>query len=528
MDTVCVNAQQDMDTTEGIVSYKTTQNIYVRFTSTQGISVGDTLYFIRDGIWWPVLVVKFISSTSCVGAPMISQNIEPGTKIIAQVKTQKKPVYPDEKKNKEEIIPEEEVVTEKIEETQYSQKTPSKKTDHIKGRISAASYINMSGHPANDRQRMKYTLTFNARRIGNTGFSAECYMSFRHTLNDWQEVKDHFNKVFKVYSLAAEYEFNEGLHVWLGRKINFNLSNIGAIDGLQAEKKWKKTLVGFFAGSKPDLSDYGFNSHLLQFGAYTGYTIQEKNGIIQNTFAIAEQRNHNLTDRRFAYFQHVNSSIKRINIFSSFEFDLYKVENDVPKNVFDVSSIYFSIRYRASDKLSLFGSYDARKNIIYYESYKSFIDQLIDEETRQGFRFSFNYHPLKKLTIGSSAGYRFQKNNPNPSENLYSYLTLSRIPNLGISATASTVLIRSQYLSGIIYGLRLSRDFLKGKIYGEVEYRIVKYKYQSLELPLNQSIAGTNLSWRITKMLSFNVSYEGEFQNKNLTSRIYTNVIHRL
>ncbi len=525
---VSMYGQSNLDTLTGSVSYKTSQSIYVKFKSTKGIEVGDTLFMLIESRLEPALLIKYTSSTSCVGTPLTVQTFETGMKIIARIKDVPKPEAP--KAEIQQNPADYGIVTQPEEETtpRYEEKKkPVKETEDLKGRLTAASYINFSDHPESDKQRMRYTFSLNARNINQTGLSIETYMSFKHTLNEWQVVQDHFKKAFKVYALALEYDLKDGTRFWLGRKINFNISNIGAIDGIQAEKKWNKTLAGVFAGSRPDLSDYGFNSELLQFGAYVGNIVTGKNGTIQNTLAIAEQRNQNMTDRRFAYFQHLNSMIRRVNMFTSFEFDLYKIENNQPKSVFDITSIYASIRYKVSDRLSIFGSYDARNNIIYYETYKNFIDQLLEDETRQGLRFSFTYHPLKKITIGSSGGYRFQKNNPSPSKNLYSYLTVSRIPGLQISATVSVVLIESAYMRGNIYGIRASRDLIKGKLFGEMEYRIVEYRYNNVEFPLNQSIIGTNLSWRFTRNLSFGLNYEGEIQNQTVFSRFYTNLIQR-
>jgi hypothetical protein len=370
-------------------------------------------------------------------------------------------------------------------------------------------------------------MTFNAKNINRSAFSVESYISFRHTLQEWQEVKNNFKRAFKIYNLAVQYDINPTTRIWVGRKINLNMSNAGAIDGVQAEKKWNKTLVGVFAGSRPDHLDYGFNFNLLQFGAYASRSHQHKNGLVQSTIAFAEQRNFNMTDRRFAYIQHLNSSIKHIHVFTSFEFDLYKLDNNQPTSALDMTSLYFSIRYKISDKLSVFGSYDARKNIIYYETYKNFIDQLLEDETRQGLRFSFNYRPWKRISIGSSGGYRFQKNNSAVSKNMNTYLTISRIPGIQAAATVSAVLIQSPYMNGTIYGLRMSRDLIKGKLFGEVEFRRVKYRYTNIEFPLHQSIAGTNLSWRISRKLSLSVNYEGEFRNTQLFNRIYTHVTRR-
>ncbi len=524
-----VMGQTKVDTLAGEVSYMSSQNVYVRFPTTRDITEGDTLYRLSEmGLAESALIVKYLSSTSCVGIPLPDQVFEKGMKILA-LKRRTILAEPEETAedlhreiSTEEEIPDEVPVKEKV--TKPRGELPK---GRIKGRITAASYSTMSGQQAQNRQRLRYTMTLNVERIGNSAFSVESYMAFRHTIYQWQEVQDHFKRTFKIFNLALRYDANEATRIWIGRKINPNISNIGAIDGVQAEKKWNRFLTGAFAGSRPDHTDYGFNFNLVQYGAYAGYTTEGKQGSMQTTMAFAEQRNGQMTDRRFAYIQHFNSAIRRIHIFTSFEFDLYTLENLLPKNTINLSSAYFSLRYRVSDKLSLFGSYDARKNIIYYETYRHFIDQLLEDETRQGLRFSFNYRPLKRITLGSNAGYRFQKNNLFPSKNLNTYLTISRIPKLQIGATLSATLLQTPYLDGFIYGIRISRDLIKGKVYGELQYRKVEYQYRNVEVPIQQSIAGVQLSWRVTKKLSMACNYEGELYKNQLNQRLYANLIRR-
>lgn len=516
------------DTLQGEVSFTTAQNIYVKFVSTRDITQGDTLYILDQGQLVPLMVVNSKSSTSCVGALVGQIKAEKGWNVFAQVK--RKPQVPTKQEEEQPVVTAPPVVIipeEKEAEVSEEKRDRIPVGEKIKGRLMAASYANFSKNHDSDRQRMRYTLTFNAQQIGNTRLSAESYISFRHTLNDWQEVQHHFLRTFKVYSLALQYDVDENTRISFGRKINFNMSNLGAIDGLQVERKWNTIQTGVFAGSRPDHTDYGFNLDLMQFGAYVGHMREGKNGTLQSTLAFAEQRNHNMTDRRYVYFQHTNALVRHISVFTSLEVDLYTMENGQPKSTASMTSIYASLRYRVSDKLSVFGSYDARKNIIYYETYKSFIDQLLEDETRQGLRFSFNYRPFKKVSLGASAGYRFQKEVATPSKNLNAYLTISSVPKLKASVTLSVVMIQSPYLDGIIYGVRLSRDIIKGKLSGEAEYRLVDYRYVNTELPLKQTIAGGRLSWRLTKKLSFAFNYEGEFRNQSLFNRIYTNVIQR-
>ncbi|HEY3385232.1 MAG TPA: hypothetical protein VGK46_01905 [Saprospiraceae bacterium] len=530
MTSFALHAQEKTDTLGGAVTYLTSLSVYVKFPSTTSVSIGDTLFGLVDGKLQPFLTVKHLSSTSCVGTPLTTIPIQKGSRMYARIRKE----GPSKKDSIETdsmfIIPE--VVISDIQKEDVAsinkpvESHPIEKSS-FKGRLSAAAYINFADHPQSNQQRMRYVLNMNARRINHSGLSAEVYMSFRHTLNEWVEVQQEFLRAFKVYNLALEYDFNHGTKIWAGRKINFNISNIGAIDGVQAEKKWKKFLAGAFGGSRPDHMDYGFNPNLVQYGGYFGNNIELKNGIIQNTLALVEQRNSGMTDRRFMYFQHINSSIRRVYLFTSFEFDLYTLDNEKPKNTFDITSLYISARYRVSDKLSFFASFDSRNNVIYYETYKHFIDQLLEEETRQGFRLSFNYRPIKKMTIGANAGYRYQQDTPGNSKNLNTYITYSRIPGLNVSATANLTLIHSPYLDGIVYGVRFSRDIVEGKLFGEFQYRIAEYGYTNVEIPIQQTIMGLNLSWRITRMLSFSANYETEIQHQRWNNRIYTNLIQR-
>lgn len=518
-----LQAQSEPDFLQGEVSYKSSQTIYVKFASTEDIAIGDTLFIDDNGFLIPILTVKNKSSISCIGTALSDRPIEIGTSLRTGVKKKEEPPMPVPV-----VIPQEEIVVAEKEETGEvgSEEETKAPVGTLKGRVTAAAYFNIAENSLGNKQRMRYTLSMNGNRINGTRFSLETYMSFRHTANEWEEVQQDFHRAFKVYNLAMQYESDNGLRLWAGRKINYSISNIGAIDGVQAEKKWNTMLVGAFVGSRPDISDYTYNPKLNQYGLYVGHQAQGKNGFTNSSMALVEQKNNGMTDRRFIYFQHNNSLIKEINIFTSFEFDLYTVMDGQPKNTLDITSLYFSVRYRPSRKLSFFGSYDARNNIIYYETYKNTIDQLLEDETRQGFRLSFNYQPWKRVSIGSNAGYRYQKDNPS-SKNLNNYIRFASVPGIKAAVTASVVLIESAYLRGTVFGLRMSRDIIKGKVFGQLEARKVVYHYNNIEVPVNQSIVGLNLSWRFTRKLLFAINFEGEFKNKNATARVYTNITKR-
>ncbi len=519
-----LEGQEDQERREGEVNYITSQHVYVKFASMENISEGDTLYIKQGAQEVPALQVKNLSSTSCVCIPLVTKMFKLSEPVFAHLEVSIQEKHPEEAA---------------IQDTMRVEEGPGSDTqardsvnDHrlkqdISGRISLSSYSNFYNDQVPMNQRMRYTFSMDANNLGNSKFSAESYLSFSHSNTNWSEVKDNIFEGLKIYNLSATYAFNETMFLSFGRKINPKLSSVGAIDGLQFEKKFKAFTVGTFAGSRPDYEDYGINTGLLQYGVYFGHDLENRNGTMQNTIAFIEQTNHSVTDRRFLYFQHSNMLIKNLFFFASAEVDLYKKVEDVKENIFDLSNTYLSLRYRIIRPLSVSLSYSARRNVIYYETYKDFLERLLDSEALQGWRFRVNYRPAKYLFLGVNAGYRFRKDDPQPTRNLNGYLTYSQVPGIGASVTLSTTWVETSYLNGMVYGAGISRKIISDKLTGGIQYRYVDYLYQNNETPLIQNVFEANLSWNVYRKLSLSVYYEGTFEKEMPYHRVFINISQR-
>jgi hypothetical protein len=340
-------------------------------------------------------------------------------------------------------------------------------------------------------------------------------MSYTHTLNN----PDEKFKDFRVYNLSLNYEFDKKTSVSLGRKINVNTANIGAVDGLQFEKTFKKLTVGALVGTRPNDVNYSFDPTLLQYGAFVSHQTTKKNGLMQSSVAFFNQTNNSKTDRRYAYIQHSNSLLKNVDFFGSAEIDLYAIENNVPINDFDLTSIYLSLNYRPFQNLSMAMSFDARRNVYYFETYKSRIDSLLEKEMRQGLRFRFNYLPFKFLSWGGTAGYRL--NTPASHESMYatSYLSVPKIPWVDASLTLTGTALQTTNLFGYIVGGAISKDFIDGNLNAEIEYR--------KDLIFAQDIANLSFSWRLNKKLMLSADFETTLDNSHLTERVFINLTKR-
>lgn len=520
---------------KGTASYVSSLHVYVKFPSTEHINRGDTLFSQHDAQLTPCLVVNDKSSTSCVCSSLLSEKVKVGTEFFARVNAQPTAKNEDKPKpGKEEPVkiptppdndslikatPEPILVDKDREEGDYKQK--------IRGRISAASYSNFYGEETT--HRMRYAFTMQGNNIGNSRFSTDNYITFRHTFGEWDAVNENFNDAFKIYSLSVKYDIDKRSNITLGRKINQRISSMGAIDGLQIEKGFHNNfLVGAIAGSRPDYLDYGINLNLVQAGAYIGYNSDKGQKFQQSTLALIEQRNQGKPDRRFVYFQHTDNIVKDVSIFGSLEVDLYQNIHEEISHKANLTNLYLSLRYKLSKKISVSASYDNRKNIIYYESYKSYIDQLIDNETRQGLRFNLNYRIFKTITWGINASWRFQKSEANTSKNINSYLNFGRIPGIKATASLTANLLQTNYLDSKIFGARISREIIAGKLNADLYYRWVNYQYKNYEFAIHQNIAGADVALNLTRKLAFHVYYEGTFDTKaDAFHRLNTKIIQR-
>ncbi len=518
--TFAIKAQVSTEMIQGAVSYLSGTNIYVKFESTEGIENGDTLYIRNEEKLVPALLVQHHSSISCLCTSVNEQLVNVDDVIL----------FKSKKKLAAALIPEVQDTPEKDLNQQIitarEQRSGEKNLQDFSGRLSVSSYSNFSNQ-GTDSHRFRYTFSSVLSNVGNSKVSLESYISFTHKLNEWDVIKENLNKGLKVYDLSLKYEVNEKSAVYVGRTINPNVANLGAVDGIQFEYGFGNMFAGLMAGSRPDYEDYGFNFDLFEYGAYLGHGQKSKNGFLKTSLAFFEQRNKGNIDRRFVYLQHTNSIVKNLNLFSSLELDLYKLENGNPVNSVSLTGLYLSLNYRATKKLSVSGSYDNRRNVIYYETFRNYADEILQQASRQGIRLRVNYRPLNYWLIGASGGTRFSENDPRASKTANGFLTWSKVPGINASLTVSANLMQTTYLDGQIYGARLSKDFFKGKMYTTLNYRWVDFNYSNSISELKQNIGEIDFSYQFNKSFYFSVNYEATLQQKELFNRLYLNLKYR-
>ena len=521
------NVAQKSEQIIGEISYISSKNIYVKFSSTKGISKNDKLFLKINDELIPVVKVEFKSSTSVSGSLINNHQFKVGDKIIAFLK-EKHDVIAKEKPKKIVETKGKNKISNRNKKYNLSSKSnlPGNRNSFY-GRFSVSSYANVSNVKSNDYVRWRYTLSLGADKINNSKYSFDSYISFNYRSTDWANVKNNIGHALKIYSLSVKYNFNENTSIVLGRKINPVITNISVVDGLQFQSKIGGLDYGLVAGSRPNFSDYGLNAKLFEYGAYVSNSTQAGFGSMQNSLAIFQQTNNFKTDRRFLYFQHNSHFIKNISLFFSSEVDLYKRVNGNQQNTFSLTGLYTSLRYRASRFLSFSASYDRRKNVIYYETFKSYADRLLDVATRQGLRLRLNLRPINRLSLILSYGYRFMNGDLHKTYNYSGGFSYSRLPLINGRISSTYNKLRTSYLDGNIISVRYSKEIFGNSVYSSFGYRNIKYKYLSGINELKQNIFSIDLTWRAFRKLNLNISYEGVFESTNSYGRIYFNFTKR-
>lgn len=525
-------SQVEQEELQGNVSYVGSANVYVTFVSTEGLKVGDSLFISKENKRLPVLIINHLSSISCVGTPIGTNVLMVSHKVLAKKRTNK-PIEVFTQQEKDAVAVNDAVIN-AVKKMEVNHDFDSRMT----GRFSVSSYNNSAqiASKSSGNNRLRYNLEFNAEHISNSKLSFESYLSFTHKLNDSTEKYDGL----RIYDMALKYELDSTAVLTAGRKINSNMANVGAVDGVQFEKTLKHLSYGAILGTRPNDINYGFDPKLLQVGAFIGHHFQnQQGGGMQSSFAVFNQTNNLKTDRRYVYFQHSNTLLKNVDLFCSFEADLYKLDRMLkPVSTFDLTSTYASIRYKPWKQLSMALTYDVRNNIYYYETYKKLLDSIFDKATRQGLKFQTTVRPIKNLTWGTTVGYRSNPKDTVLSYTGYSYLTYTNLPFINSSATISATGLKTQNTEGVVYGFSLSRDFLNAKLFAELQYKYVDYAYSktALQIPVpsslqlnytQQNVAELSLNWRLTKKLMLSADFEATFEKENRYGRLFINVSQR-
>jgi hypothetical protein len=515
---------------EGKVSYITPQLVYLKFESTDGINPNDTLFQSVDKKYQPKLLVKFVSSISVACEKIYDIELKVGDTYYAIIETK------DANKSegdtsfvlqKNDSLAEQQNNAQIVNVESSSSNISKISGNNFSGKYSIQSYSNIDNFSRNDYQSWRHTFRIDYERIGNSDLSFSTYSIFNYRTSEWSSVKKNYFNALKVYDLHLKYDFSQSFQLWIGRFLHPKISNISTNDGLLVQLNLNSFSFGIVGGSRPDWKDFSFNPKLIEYGTFVSRIDSFSTGYMENTISFFQQNNNSKTDRRFLYLQHSNNAIKKINLFASSEIDLYKRELGVDKNQFSFTSVFLSANYIPIRELSFNLSYDARKNVIYYETFQSLTDSVIENETRQGFRIRTSIKPFKYFGASFFAGYRFRKSDVKPSRNFGGTIYYSLLPIIESGINLSHNKLISNYVDGDVYSVYMTKTFYDLNSDLSIGYRKTNYKFPVSQNSFNENTLLIDYNFNLFRMISLSVSYEGAFESSRTTSRVLVGLTTR-
>ncbi len=516
---------QESSYIEGSVSYLSRENVYVRFQNNGNLMTNDTLYAKSGNEYKAVLVVTKTSSLSCLTTKIGDISLTKDQKVFFKIPPLK--IIVEEPKQENTTAPE--IVVLKDTTLRSEQEIAIKNNTKIKENYSlrfTSSTNGIIGEGSNNNQRLRLALDVNLKNMNNSHWSTQSYITYRHRYGIDQQTS--FYNDFKVFNLYAAFNDQKKNSLTIGRNFNQRIANIGAVDGIQYERKLNQWMAGVFTGSRPDVFDYSFNFKLAQVGTYIAHDVTNSKLIAQSSLAFVQQWFDWKTDRRFLYLQHNATIAKDVNLFASSELDLYQRIDSFSTSKPTLTSAYISLRYRPSRKMSFSAAYDNRRNVIYYESQILLVDQLLAQETRQGIRFGIQTNLIKNLHISTTAFYRYQSSFEQATKNYTANANINNFASLKLVAGINYNLIQTYYFDGTVYGARVSRDIFKSKANIEFNYRHIDYAYKTSEQTIKQQVFGINTSIYLTKTSFLLLNYEGTFDVNDDYHRYFISFSKRL
>ncbi len=510
---VNVLGQNSFEWIEGKISFVTKKNIYVKFDKTENIKVGDSLFLKINNDFVPSLFITKKSSVSILCTSINNMNFSKGQSIFAKSMIFKKE-------------------DEKVVDSESKEKADIKKNNHglkkeliarpktkFRGRFTVATSSNIANLGEKiGNHRFRYIFAMKGDNVKNSNFYFDHYISFNQTYNPDFTHSEKINDKLRFYRITFGYK-NENYDVSVGRQIKNKISALGSFDGIYVDRRIKNDFyTGIIAGSRPDYSDYGFNFDLFQYGAFISYFPDYKKSSTRGTIAFFEQKNTGKVDRRFLYTQFSTSFTPKLRFFGASEIDLYQIREGIVSNSPKLTNIYGNLSFRLSRKVNLSLGFDSRKNRIYYETYKDFLETLIERETRQGLRFRIGIRPFKKISFSLMSNVRFK--NKNLSSKYYNAMVFFRsIPIIKSNISLSANLINTDYLDSKSLSLRFSKR-IKKRINLRLEYKYYQYFYPGTKVTRKQNRIGGSLNFNIIKRLYFSIYYEKALQKERDFSRL--------
>ncbi|MCS7053353.1 MAG: hypothetical protein NZM09_06415 [Ignavibacterium sp.] len=482
----------------GIISFRSSQNLYAKFNSTEKININDTIYLSSNNT--AVGIVKFKSLNSISASIINSIEVDDSVFVILNEPINMIPDIKDDLIKKDSV--------EKSFTTLFDSNISSK--ENTKLRFSFQSYGYVNNYKEQSRQKIK--TSFLDKNFFDENLSFE--LNFNYYINNYSSSnKDRLKDNLRIFQIQLDYQLDDGINLLFGRSFNPVIKSLDVIDGFQIIRTTNNQSFGLIFGSRPNLRDYWFNVHLIQIGLFYNRIDSINSNSIQNSIGFVEQTNNFKSDRRFVFIEHSNNLIPSTTAFFMSEIDFFNLTNLGIKEQLNITSLYTGFNIRVIKHLNFNLSFDSRKNFFYLNEYRNQIDSLINYNFRNGIKIFSSYSPINGLRLSAFYYQSKIKNERKSSSNIGASIFYYSDFLFNSSFSVSLNNYKTNFINGNNFSFTISREFSE---IGNLSLTYKNYEFNSSTNRFLSSYQSLELGCSLNLSRSYNLysTFEKNFINK--------------
>ncbi len=388
------------ETVRTVVSYLSTQFLYIQAGERDGVTVGDSIKVVHHGTAAISLAVSRVSSSfsACELAPGAANALSVGDSVTVVTSGAIGETVPVQSSRLFESTP---TVSGGVLPRGSRQGV---ERPRLRGRILLGTRYTDDRETAN-RDIFEPTL---ALRAGLEGvFSPHTNLEVRVRLRrtdrqGWSGGINERRWANRIYQLSLRHDDPDSRLDWsAGRVLSSEVAGLGVMDGIIAGWRVNDQLrVGAFTGTVPDPVTSEFIVDETQGGGFVSWSGMGDTYSAQATLAGIGKYFQGRISRESVYQQVSGSAGYRFMIFQSSEIEINRGwRRDRSGSAMSLSSLLFQARWTPIESLSLETGYDNRRSVMTWET-RDTPDSLFDNAMREGWRSSLRWRgPLRTVWL---------------------------------------------------------------------------------------------------------------------------------
>ncbi len=509
------------NTFNGKVTYLTSTTAYVDLGTNQGFDVGDTLRVMKKGDVAALLIVQTIASKSM--STLIAgkkTDLREGDAVVGVTFRAPKPVPPSVPPDTSAGAPP--PVTAQVVKPPPP---PAAGVNNIHGRIGLQYYgMWTTASPDLAFSQPAAVISFNGDKLLGTTLSFSFYSNSRYDLRS-QALRvgtDNPRLTNRIYDASIGYDLPGGaLQMRLGRFIVPVIGGVGTFDGIAGTGQAGKMQFGVALGTQPGWRNSDLQINGPKFAAFATFTEGDyAKTYYQGSVAYAQQYYMNRLDRGFFYIQNSATFPSSLSLYQNANFDMHDLVQGERKISPHLTDFFLSASYRPLNWISTSGSYAVRRNIFFLQSFGDIPDSLFDRSLLQNAQLSLGFRLPWTMYLTTAGTLRLKEGDSRVARSLmlnYSWADIAGSA-LGMYLTGSVA--DNIYNTSTSYSVELHRDLFRD-LYVSLRANRYGYTYTATNRSILRTTVGTDILFRVSKMLFATISYERYFEQPQSTDRLY-------